>query len=95
MVIQSTRLPLRKKRNGADSVSARSPLSHLPYPAGAMPPPLLKWQRSTINIFCESDILAAKALRFPKAGGDHSVLQQKAGEDHNISDTKRLSLKSR
>jgi hypothetical protein len=93
MVIQSTRLPLPKKCNGADSVSARSSLSNLRYPAGAMPLPLLKCQRSTINIFCESDILAAMALRLPKAGGDHSVLQQKAGEDHNISNTKRLSLK--
>jgi len=49
-----------------------------------MTPPLLKRQKSTINILHESDIVPAQALPLPKAGGDHSVPQPKAGGDHNV-----------
>jgi hypothetical protein len=47
-------------------------------------PPLLKRQKSTVNILRESDIVPAQALPLPKAGGDHSVPQPKAGGDHNV-----------
>ena len=48
-----------------------------------MVPPLLKRQKSTINISCESDIV--QALPLPKAGGDHNMPQQKpGGGDHNV-----------
>jgi len=49
-----------------------------------MAPPLLKCQKSTINILRESDIVPALALPLPKAGGDHSVPQPKASGDHNV-----------
>jgi len=48
-----------------------------------MAPPLLKRQKSTINISRESDIV--QALPLPKAGGDHNMPQQKpGGGDHNV-----------
>jgi len=48
-----------------------------------MAPPLLKRQKSTINISRESDIV--QALPIPKAGGDHNMPQQKpGGGDSNV-----------
>jgi len=48
-----------------------------------MAPPLLKRQKSTINISRESDIV--QALPLPKAGGHQNVPQQKpGGGDHNV-----------
>jgi len=45
--------------------------------------PLLKRQKSSINISCESDIV--QELPLPKAGGDQNVPQQKpGGGDHNV-----------
>jgi len=49
-----------------------------------MAPPLLKCQKSTINILCDSDIVPAQALPLRKAGGDHSVPQAKAGGDNKV-----------
>jgi len=49
-----------------------------------MAPALLKCQKSTVNILREFEIIPAKALPLPKAGGDHSVPQPKAGGDHNV-----------
>ena len=84
MIIQTTRVPLPKKQNRADTVIARTSLLNLRHPARAMAPPLLKGRKSTINILRESDIVPAQALPLPKAGGDHGVLQPKAGGDHNV-----------
>jgi len=83
-IIRTTRVPLRKKRNRSNTVIARASLPNLRHPAGAMAPPLLKVQKSTMHILRESDIVPSQALPLPKAGGDHSVLQAKAGGDHNI-----------
>jgi len=83
-IILTTRVPLPKKRHRADTVIACASLPKLQHPAGAMAPPLLKRHKSNINILHESDIVPAQALRFPKAGGDHSVPQPKAGGDHNV-----------
>ena len=47
-------------------------------------PPLLKCQKSTINILRESDVLPAQALPLPKTGGDQNVPQPQAGRDHNL-----------
>jgi len=81
--IRTTRVPPPKKRSRADTVIAHTSLPNLPYPAGAMVPPLLKRQKSTINISRESDIV--QALPLPKVGGDQNVLQQKpSGGDHNV-----------
>jgi len=49
-----------------------------------MAPPLLKRQKSTINILRKSDTVPAQVLPLSKAGGDHSVPQPKAGGDHNV-----------
>ena len=83
-IIPTTRVPQPKKRNLADTVIARTALPNLRHPAGAMSPPLLQRQKSTINILCESENVSAQALPLPKAGGDYSVPQPKAGGDHNI-----------
>ena len=81
--IRTTRVPPPKKRSRADTVIARTSLPNLRHPAGAMAPPLLKRQKSTINISRESDIV--QALPLPKAGGDHNMPQQKpGGGDHNV-----------
>jgi len=69
--IQTTRVPLPKKQCRADTVIAHTSLPNLQYPAGAIAPPLLKHQKSTINISRESDIV--HALPLPKAGGDQNV----------------------
>jgi len=42
--LQNTMRPLRKKWSHADSAIVRPPLPNLHNPAGAIPPPLLKWQ---------------------------------------------------
>jgi hypothetical protein len=81
--IRTTRVPPRKERSRADTVIARTSLPNLRHPTGAMPPPLLKREKSTINISRESDIV--QALPLPKAGGDHNMPQQTpGGGDHNV-----------
>jgi hypothetical protein len=81
--IRTTRVPLPKKRSRADTVITRTSLPNLRHPAGAMVPPLLKRQKSTINISHESDIV--QALPLPKAGGDQNVPHQKpGGGDYNV-----------
>jgi len=84
MTIRTTRVPLPKKRSRADTVIARTSLPNLWHPAGAIAPPLLKRQKSTINKLRESDVEPAQALPLPKTGGDQNVPQPKAGGDHNV-----------
>jgi len=57
-----------------------------------MAPPLLKRQKSTINILRESEIVPAQVLPLPKAGGDHSVPQPKAGGDHNVPQLQKATF---
>jgi len=80
--IRTTRVPPPKKRSRADTVIARAPLPNLRHPAGAIAPPLLKPQKSVINISCESDVV--QALPLPKAGGHQNVPQPKTGGDHKV-----------
>jgi hypothetical protein len=63
--IRTTRVPQPKKRSRADTVIARAPLPNLRHPAGAIAPPLLKCQKSVINISRESDLV--QALPLPSA----------------------------
>jgi hypothetical protein len=70
-------VPPPKKRSRADTVIARAPLPNLRHPARAIAPPLLKCQKSVINISHESDVV--QALPLPKASGDDNIPQhQKA-----------------
>jgi hypothetical protein len=73
--IQTTCVRLPKKRSRADTFIARAPL-----PVGAIAPPLLKCEKSAINVSHESDIVQTLPLK--KAGGDQNVPQLKAGGDH-------------
>jgi len=82
--IQTTRIPLPKKRSRADTVIARTSLPNLRHPARAIAPPLLKREKSTINISRESDVVPAQALPLPKTGGDQNIPRPKAGGDHNV-----------
>jgi len=66
--IRRTRVPLPKKWSRADTVIARARLPNQWHTAGAIAPPLLKHQKSVINISRESDVV--QALPLPKAGGD-------------------------
>jgi len=91
-IIRTTTVPLAKKRNHANTVIARTLLPNLQHPAGAMAPPLLKCQKSTINILREADIVPAQVLPLPKTGGDHCVPQRKAGGDHKVPQHQRLPL---
>jgi len=82
--IRTTRVPPLKEWSRADTVIARTSLPNLRHPAGALTPPLLKRQKSAINIVSrESDIV--QVLLLPKAGGDQNVPEQKpGGGDHNV-----------
>jgi len=81
--IQTSMVPLPKKPGHSDTVIACTLLPNLQHPAGAIAPPLLKLQESTINISHKSDIV--QALLFPKASRVQNVPQPKAGGgDHNI-----------
>ena len=82
--LPTTRDPLPYKRNRADTVISCTSHPNLRHPAGAIAQPLLKQQKSTINILRGSDIVPAQAHPLPKAGGDQSVPQPKAGGDHNV-----------
>ena len=90
--IRTTRVPLPKTRSRADTVIARTSLPNLRHPAGAIAPPLLKHQKSTINILRESDVLPAQALPLPKTGGDQNVPQPKAGGDHNVPPRQQVTF---
>jgi len=80
--IQTTRVPLPKKRRRADTVIARAPLPNLRHPAREIAPSLLKRQKSVINISRESDVV--QALPLAKARGDQNVPQPKAGGDYKV-----------
>jgi len=82
--LRTWRVPLPKKWSSADTVIACNPLPNLPHPPGAIAPPLLKRQKSAINILRESVIVPAQALPLPKAGGYQSDPQPKASGDHNV-----------
>jgi len=60
--IRTTRVPPPKNRSHADTVIARTSLPNLRHPAGAIAPPLLRRQKSAINISRESDIVQALPL---------------------------------
>jgi len=89
--LRTARVPLPKKWSHADTVIVCTSLPNLRHPAAAMAPPLLKHQKSTINISRESDIV--QALPLPNAGGDQNVPQQKpGGGDHNVPQHQKATL---
>jgi hypothetical protein len=65
-----------------DTVIACTPCPTTRHPVRAIAPTLSKCQKSTINVSPESDHL--QALLLSKACGNHNVLQQTAGGDHNV-----------
>jgi len=86
MSLQSTSVPLPKKRSCANTVIARPPLPNSWNPAGAMAPPLLKRQKSTLlNKLSKSDgAPSTQALPLRKSSGDQNVPQPKASADQNV-----------
>jgi len=92
MSIRTTRVPLPKKQSRADTVIARTSLPYLRHPAGTIAPPLLKCQKSTINILPKSDVISTQALPLHKAGGDQNVTQPKASGDHNIPQNQKATF---
>jgi len=85
-----TRVPLPKNQNRADDDIPRTSLPNLWHPARAIAPPLLKHQKSTINVSRESDIV--QVLHIPKTGGDHNVLQTQVGGDHSVPKYKKVTI---
>jgi len=83
--IRPTRVPLPKKRSCAHTVIARASLS-----VGAIAPPLLKRQKSSINISRVSDV--GQALPLPKAGGDQNVPQPMASGDQNVPQQQKATF---
>jgi hypothetical protein len=75
--MRTTMVHLPKTRSCADTVIARPPLTNLQDPVTAIALPMLKRQKSEINILCKSDVV--QALPLAKAGGDRNVPQPKAG----------------
>jgi hypothetical protein len=65
-----------------DTDIACPPLPNLQPAAGTIAPPMLKCEKSVINISRESDVV--QELPLPKAGGDQNLPQPKAGGDHNV-----------
>jgi len=89
--IRTTVISPPKERSRADTVIARTSLPYLRHPAAAIAPPLLKHQKSAINISRESDFV--QALPLPKAAGDQNVPQQKpGGGDHNVPQPQKATL---
>jgi len=84
--LRTTRVPLPKKRSSANTVIARPPLPNFLNPAGAMAPPLLKHQKSTLlNKISKSDRApSTQALPLRKSSGDQNVSQPKASADQNV-----------
>jgi len=82
--IRPTRISQPKQRSCADTIIARTSLPNLWHPARAIAPPLLKLQKSTINILRKSDVIPSQAMPLPKAGGDQNVPQTKAGGNHSV-----------
>ena len=87
MTIRTTRVPQPKKWSHADTVVAHTFLPNLRHPARAIVAPLLKHQKSTITIWCKSDVVPPpppRALPLPKTGGHQNGLEENASGDHNI-----------
>ena len=82
----TTRVSLAKKWRHADTVIAHPPLPNSHNPAGAMLPPLLKHQKSTLlNRLSVSDhALSIPALPLHKSSGDQIVLPPKASPEQYI-----------
>jgi len=79
-----TRAPQETTQSCADTVIACIPLPKPHNPAGAIAPPLLKCEKSTINTILKYDHVPAQALPHPKAGADQNAPHPKASEDHNV-----------
>ena len=69
--IQTTWVSLPKNRSRADNVIACTPLPNLRHQVAAVASPLLKLQKSAINI--SHGAVVVQELPLPKAGGDHNV----------------------
>jgi len=80
--LQTATVPLPTTWGRTNNITAHTPLPNIRHPAGAIAPPLLKHQKSTINKSRKSVVV--KALPLPKAGGDQSVPQRKASGDPHV-----------
>jgi len=84
--LQNTKVRLPKNRNHSDTVIAHPLLPNSWNPAGAMEPPLLKRQKSTLlNNLSESDRApSTQALPPRNSSGDQNVPQPNASADQNF-----------
>jgi len=75
--LRTTMVPLPKIQSCANTVIACPPLPNSWNPPGAMAPPLLKYQKSSVlNILSEADrVSSTQALLLLKASGNQNLLQ--------------------
>jgi len=92
--LQTTMVPLPKKRSHADTVTACTPLPNSPNPAGAIAPPLLKHQESTLlRKLSDSDHApSTQAQPLPKSSGDQNVPQPKSSADQNVPQHQKVTF---
>jgi len=92
--IRATRVPLPKKRSCADTDISYTSLRTLRHPAGALAPPMLKCQKSTINILHESDVVPPpRRPHFPRLVESRIFLNQRLAEIPMFLNTKRLLVR--
>jgi len=83
--VWTTGVPLPKISTHGDTVIAHAPLQNSRNPAGAIAPPLLKCQKSTLhNKLCKSHCPTAQAHPPPKSSGDQNVPNPKASGVQNV-----------
>jgi len=92
--LRTTRVPLPKKWSHAKTVIACPPLPNSRNQAGAMAPPLLKRQKSTLlNKLSESDHApSTQALPLSMSSGDLNVPQPKASADQNVPQHRKATF---
>ena len=92
--LRTPRVPLPKKQSPADTVIARPPVPNYPNPAGAMAPPLLKREKSTLlNRSSESARApSTQALPLLITSRDQNVPQPKASAGQNIPQPQKATF---
>jgi len=92
--LRTTRDPLPTQWCCTNTVIARPPLPNPRNPAGAMAPPMLKSQKSTLfNRLSDSDHApSTQALQLHNSSGDQNVSQPKASADQNIPQHQKATL---
>ena len=96
LLFRTTMVQLPKKFSHADTVIPHPPLPNSRDPAGAMPLPLLKRQKSTLlNKLSEFDCtLSTHALLLRMTSGDQNIPQPNANADQNVPQHQKVTFQA-